>query len=210
MFSESHRNSPLYIEKQLFSLIPIGGIVALAVVLMVAVQAAPAEWRLHLRYDRAAVAAGELWRLVTGNFVHLSWTHLTLNLAGLLLGTWLFGADRRPAQWVLAAAVSAVAVNAGLFLLTPSVHWCVGLSGLLHGLMVVGFGGWVLQGDRMAGWLLGVVLAKLMWEQLGGEMPWTEELAGGMVVTDAHLWGAVGGALYLSTAAFWQGFRAQV
>lgn len=210
MLSKSHRSSALYIEKPIFPLIPIGGIVALAVVFMVALQAMPAEWRMLLRYDRSAVAAGEFWRLVSGNFVHLSWTHLTLNLAGLVLGTWLFGADHRPAQWVLAAMIAAVAVNTGLFFLTPSVPWCVGLSGLLHGLMIVGFGGWMLQGDRLAGWLLAVVLAKLMWEQLGGEMPWTEKLAGGVVVTDAHLWGAVGGALYLGTAVFWQGFRARV
>ena len=39
--------------------------------------------RLDLRYDRLAVAAGQWWRLFTGNYVHLGWTHVLLDAAGL-------------------------------------------------------------------------------------------------------------------------------
>ena len=38
-----------------------------------------------LRYDRAAVAAGEWWRLFSGNFVHLGYWHLLLNVLSLAL-----------------------------------------------------------------------------------------------------------------------------
>ena len=41
--------------------------------------------RLHLRYDRLAIESGELWRLASGHFTHLSAAHLGLNLAGLFL-----------------------------------------------------------------------------------------------------------------------------
>ena len=38
-----------------------------------------------LAYTREGVAAGELWRLLTGHLVHLGWTHMWLNLAGIAL-----------------------------------------------------------------------------------------------------------------------------
>lgn len=189
---------------------PIARVVAVAMLAMIALQALPITLQLALRYDRAGVGSGELWRLVTGHFVHLGWRHLALNLAGLGLGTWLFGTDRSPRQWLLATLVSALTCGFGLWWLSPSVGWCVGLSGILHGLMVIGFGGWVLTGEKQAWWLLGVVMIKLWWEKAGGDMPWAESLAGGRVVTDAHLWGAAGGALFLGIEAAWRGVRARV
>ena len=39
------------------------------------------------------------------------------------------------------------------------------------------------------------IAAKLGWEQWGGAMPGTAALAGGSVITEAHLYGAVGGLL---------------
>jgi len=193
-----------------FSLWPISLIVAASIVAMTIMQAMPVAWQHGLRYDRDAIGAGQYWRLITGHFVHLGWKHLALNLAGLALGTWLFGADRSPAQWLLATFTAALACGAGLWLFTPEILWCVGLSGVLHGLMVVGFGGWVLAGDRWAAVLLAVVLGKLTWEQLGGHMPWEAAMAGGWVVTDAHVWGAVGGAIFLAADAVWKQLRARV
>ena len=193
-----------------FSLVPIGTVVAASMVVMAALQALPEPLQATIRYDRDAVAAGQWWRLVSGHFIHLGWSHLALNLAGLGLGTWLFGADRSPRQWLLATLVSAVACGLGLYWFAPSVRWCVGLSGVLHGLMVVGFGGWFLAGERWALVLLAVVLGKMTWEQLGGDMPWAAAMAGGKVITAAHVWGAVGGAAYLASAHAWRWYRARV
>ena len=76
--------------------------------------------------------------------------------------------------------------------------------------MIVGFGGWALAGDRWALGLLLVVLGKMSWEQLGGHMPWAESMAGGRVVTDAHVWGAVGGAVYLAASLAWKKYQRSV
>lgn len=179
-------------------------------VVMALLQAAPESVQLALRYERTRVDTGEIWRLVTGHFVHLGWRHLALNFAGLALGTWLFGADRPPRYWLLATMFAALSCGLGLWLLSPDVGWCVGLSGILHGLMVVGFGGWALAGEKAAWGLVAVVALKLWWEQTGGDMPWAESMAGGRVVTDAHLWGALGGLLYLAAETAWSRLRARV
>ena len=50
------------------------------------------DWgRELLRYDRFAIASGELWRLVSGHFVHLAWSHFALNAAALILVSYLVG-----------------------------------------------------------------------------------------------------------------------
>lgn len=202
-----HSKMTLATDRNAFSIVPISLVAAAAIALMAALQALPEELRHELRYDRYAVGSGQPWRLLTGHFVHLGWNHLALNAAGLALGTWVFGADRTPGQWLLATAMSTVSCGLGLWWLSPEVGWCVGLSGVLHGLMVVGFGGWIIAGERSAWLLLGLVIAKLGWEQLGGNMPWDEALVGGRVIEDAHLWGALGGAAFLLGEAGWRWIR---
>jgi rhomboid family GlyGly-CTERM serine protease len=209
-FGDDYSNMPLRSDQKSFSLFPISAVVAASMVVMALLQAGPATWIEALRYDRDAVTGGEAWRIVTGHFLHLSWSHLALNLAGLGLGTWLFGSDRAPVQWLLATGVSAVACGAGLWCFSSDVRWCVGLSGILHGLMVVGFAGWAHAGERWAWLLLAAVVGKMAWEQLGGDMPWADAMAGGGVITDAHLWGAVGGASFVIGELIWRGRKRQV
>jgi hypothetical protein len=78
-------------------------------------------------------------------------------------------------------------------LLEPQLEWYVGLSGVLHGALAAGAIGWWRHESRALALALTVVLVgKLAWEQWHGALP----LSGDMpVVVDAHLYGAVGGAL---------------
>ena len=164
---------------------------AFAAVLTV-LQAVPgaAEW---MRYDRAALANGELWRLLSANFIHLGWAHLALNAAGLLAIGWLFAEDFSLLQWSWILIACSIASSAGLYLWTPEIGWCVGLSGALHGLFAAGSIAWIRDGV-LAGWgLLAGLAAKLAYEQIAGAMPFSEGVVGGAVVTDAHLWGTLGG-----------------
>lgn len=156
--------------------------------------------RLLLRYERDALEAGQWWRLGTANFVHLGWSHLTLNVGGLAL-IWLLAGRLLPAlDWLAALAVSVFAVGLGLWWFSPSVAWYVGLSGALHGLLLVA-GGAMAGARHPEGWILVVVLAgKVLWEQLAGPMPFSESGAGGPVLVDAHLYGAIGGALVFPVA----------
>lgn len=179
-------------------------------VLMTALQALPDDWRAALRYDRDALAAGEVWRILTANFIHLGWNHLFLNLAGFLLIGWLF-ADEAPApSWFVVLLACCAASSLGLYWLTPDVHWVVGMSGALHGLFVFGAVNWIMH-DYHAGWglLLGVA-GKLLWEQTIGAVPLSEGIVGGPVVTDAHLWGAIGGLSAGLVYGVWRRLRARL
>lgn len=148
-----------------------------------------------LRYERSLVLAGDWWRILTGQVVHLGLSHLVLNLAGLALIGWVFGPGVRAAQWLAVLAASWVGIAAGFLLLEPQLAWYVGLSGLLHGLLL---GAAVLDHglDRRVRWVLVIgTLAKLAWEQWAGALPLTAEAAGGPVIVAAHLYGGLGGLL---------------
>ncbi len=148
----------------------------------------------QLRFDRAALEAGQWWRLLSANLVHLGYGHLALNIAGLLLVYLLVWPNLRGAQWALVTLLSMLGVGAGLYLLNPQLDWYVGFSGALHGLLVAG----CLAEPRERRWqgalLLLALVGKLAWEQWRGSLPGTAALSGGPVVVDAHLYGAIAGA----------------
>lgn len=151
--------------------------------------------RLALRYDRAAILHGEIWRLFTGNFVHLGTGHLLEDMAGAIL-LWLLFEDVLSA-WRTPGAVlvGALAVGLGLFIGDPDVGWYVGISGALDTLWAAGSLALIRRRDRF-GWMLALVLlAKLAYEQTVGPLPFSSTSTGGQVVVDAHLYGALAGAL---------------
>jgi rhomboid family GlyGly-CTERM serine protease len=151
--------------------------------------------RRILAWDREALAAGESWRLVSGHFVHLGWSHLVLNLAGLGLVAWITGAAYGLLRWAVIAVTTIAVIDAGFWYLYPDLDWYVGLSGVLHGLLAAGLLAGVRQRDREAIVLAVLVAGKLLWEQTVGPLPGSESGAGGSVIVNAHLYGAVGGLL---------------
>lgn len=147
-----------------------------------------------LRYDRAAIHDGEIWRLLTGHLVHLGWPHLAMNLAGLWLIWLLYGRLLTPLQWLTALLATASAISLALLVADPGLDWYVGLSGVLHGFMVTGIIVALYRHPLTGEWLLlALITIKLGWEQLHGSLPGSAELAGGPVVVDAHLYGALAG-----------------
>jgi len=178
--------------------------------LMAALQALPEEWRAMLRYDRDALASGQVWRILTANFIHLGWRHLALNVAGFLMIGWLFADEVSARSWLVVLILCCLASSLGLYWFTPDVYWVVGMSGALHGLFVFGALSWISHGYH-AGWglLLGVA-GKLFWEHAMGAVPLSESVVGGPVVTDAHLWGAIGGVIAGLSYALWRRLRARL
>ena len=151
--------------------------------------------RAALAWDRAALEQGELWRLASGHLVHLGWSHLALNLAGLGLITWITGKTYGVLRWIVITAITVAAIDAGFWFLYDGLDWYVGLSGLLHGLLVAGLFAGAVRGDREAMALGALVIGKLVWEQTAGPLPGSESTSGGAVIVDAHLYGAIGGLI---------------
>jgi rhomboid family GlyGly-CTERM serine protease len=130
--------------------------------------------------------------LLTAHVIHLGYEHALLDIAGLALMWALFATDYSPWQWLLIIGLSALGVDAGLWLLSSTTQWYVGSSGVLHGVLAAGTCAhlWRREPD---GWILALFLiGKLVYEQAQGALPLT---AGGSVIVDAHLYGAVCGAL---------------
>jgi rhomboid family GlyGly-CTERM serine protease len=154
-----------------------------------------------LQYDRARVAAGEIWRLLTGQMVHWTARMAIADLAVLLvLGFWLEREGRRRAV-SLALGLGAVFVAAGVALLPSSVLFSRGSSGLASALFVLT----ALEAVRpparfssraLAAGALLLFAAKLTWEIAGGR----PLFAGGLpenveAMPLIHLLGGIAGAI---------------
>ncbi len=143
------------------------------------------------RYDRARIAAGEGWRLVTAHLVHLDEQHALLNAAGLLLLGLLFAGVARLRYWLIAAALSIVVIDAGFWWHETALAWYVGASGVLHGLMAAGTVALLRRREAIALATAVIFVGKLVWEQAVGPLPFETH---GSVIVAAHAWGALGGA----------------
>ena len=167
----------------------IGALSALLVLLYLAGD----RVELALRYQRQEVLQGEWWRLLTAHLVHGSLRHLVLNIAGLYLVASLLRKDFSRSEWMAVVAAVCTAIGSGFIWLNPDLQWYVGLSGVLHGCLAAGaVVWWRSERPLLAAALTALLLVKLSWEQLHGALP----LAGALpVIVDAHLYGAIGGAL---------------
>jgi rhomboid family GlyGly-CTERM serine protease len=129
--------------------------------------------------------------------VHYSGQHLLLNGVGLALIAALFPRDYSLRGWLLILASSILTIDLGFVFLEPQIEWYVGLSGVLHGALAAGAVSWWRHESKpLALGLIAVLLGKLAWEQWHGALPLSADMP---VVVDAHLYGALGGAL----AAAW-------
>ena len=149
------------------------------------------------QYQRDDILSGQLWRLVSGHFVHVTWMHLILNLAGLFVIWALFRDILTQRMWWLLTLGSIVGIDVALLLFHPEIKWYMGLSGVLHGYFA---GGAILQirlsGTRGLLYLI-LLIIKLLWEYLNGPLPGSGELSGARVITEAHLYGAIGGSIIM-------------
>ncbi|MEM8743517.1 MAG: rhombosortase [Pseudomonadota bacterium] len=151
-----------------------------------------------LVYDRAAIAGGEWWRLVTGHLVHLDLQHLGTNVGALLALGFLyetsdFGGPRRLAFGVL--ALSGLIISAALFLGAPATAFYCGLSAILNALYVATtLGMWRETGSKL--WLAACALnlVKIGWEAAFGPifstaLAWPPHIG-------AHIAGFVAGCVF--------------
>ncbi len=151
--------------------------------------------RALLRYERESIAGGEAWRLLSGNLVHADATHIGWNVLGLAIVVLLVGDELSARRWLLVTLASAFAVGVGLYLLSPTIEWYLGFSGVLHGLLLAGLlAQWQRSRSAVTLAVAGLLIAKLGYEQLVGPLPFIASSGSDLpVVHAAHAYGAFGG-----------------
>ena len=160
-----------------------------------------------LRYDRNLVNSTEPWRFLSANFVHLNWSHYWMNMGALGLLWLMFVRRLSTLEWLSVFLLSSLIVSTGVQLLNKDLFWYVGLSGTLHG--VISAGVWrELRHDKLFALSVGgLTFGKLIYEQLYGALPGSEESIGGHVVVDAHFYGAIGGIICMALLSLYQHFN---
>jgi rhomboid family GlyGly-CTERM serine protease len=156
-----------------------------------------------LAYQRDSIAAGELWRLVTGHFVHWSHGHLLWDVGTfLVLGA---ACELRSRKRLLVCLVaSAIAIPGAIWLLLPELELYAGLSGIDSALFAL-LGAELVREHSKKGspaataiaLVLGLGFAlKIGFEMTNGATVFVGDLAPGIVpVPLAHLAGALVGLL---------------
>ena len=184
---------------------------SLIVLLMVVAELFGDAGRAVLQYDRALIARGQWWRLLTGSIVHLGWYHLMLNAIGIGVLVLLCPQRLSPWIWLRRLTLIGLGMSLCLYVFVPSLQTYVGMSGIIHGLFVLGLVPLLLghaedgpagrrvpdRLDRLiAGGCLAYLLGKLGWEIVTGTPVSDEAAIGGHVVTESHLFGSISAFLY--------------
>ncbi|WP_293226141.1 rhombosortase [Moritella sp.] len=148
-----------------------------------------------LDYNRESIINGEYWRLISGNFNHTNIYHLLLNLGALAVIGGLHYRYYNSAAYTSLILLLSIGVGVGILWLSPNTHLYVGLSGILHGVIIVGavidvtkkyYSGYVL--------IIGTVI-KVINEQLFNSPVEISQLIEAKVLTEAHLYGLVTGLI---------------
>lgn len=157
----------------------------------------------RLELDRAAIAAGEVWRLVSAHWVHYSFDHLFWD--ALAFGVLGIGCERRSRpRFLMCVTTSALAISMAVWFGLPGLRAYRGLSGIDAALLTLLFTDlWreslharesrqlLLQAACLAAFL-----CKIAFELATGSNVFVEtEQSGTVAVPLAHLVGAVVGVL---------------
>jgi len=159
-------------------------------------------------YDRELIVTGQFWRLFSAHFVHLSLTHMLGNAMGLVLLAYIAGKFLNNLLGVILLLWCVSVVGVGLYFYADYLQRYVGLSGVLHGLLLVApfISGYYSR--RIAFSFLTIIIAKVIWEQ----SPWYDDMAligaiGGRVEANAHLLGVIAGMAFLMIYYVYQSWQ---
>lgn len=172
----------------------------------------PEAFVFALSYEKPLIDAGQWWRLATGQFVHLSFPHLLLNLSGLLLFWLLFAEHASGARYFAIVFIIALGASLGMYVTDQQIIYYVGFSGALYGLFAWGALHDVL--NRVAlGWLLFIgVVAKASYDYLvvgSGLMTETVSADESSLAVSAHFYGVLTGILLAFGQYLWARTKSQ-
>ena len=157
-------------------------------------QPAATEW---LGFDRQLILQYQWWRLLSANLLHTNLNHLLLNIAGVALLWALHGQYFSTWRYVAMLVLLSLGTTLSILCFSPQLQWYVGLSGILHGVFLLGAYADIRHGLR-SGWLLVAgLLIKVAHEQLFGASDDIASLINASVAIDAHLYGSLSGLVLI-------------
>ncbi|MGK0248849.1 MAG: rhomboid family GlyGly-CTERM serine protease [Oleispira sp.] len=165
------------------------------IVLLALAEPISSQW---LMFDRDAINEGQIWRLFSAHFVHLSPAHLLGNSLGVVLLAYIAGRSLNNLIGILLLVWCLLVVGIGLYGYAGYLEYYVGLSGVLHGLLLVAPFVSIFYSRRIAVCFLLVIVAKVAWEQSSfyDDMSMVGVI-GGRVEVNAHLLGVIAGLFFL-------------
>lgn len=155
-----------------------------------------------LVFDRSAIGQGELWRLLSGHWVHVDSAHALWDITALALTGYLLE-ERGRLRLAQAALASMLTVDAAIWWLKPELELYCGLSGMLNTLVVLALADRWRQCPSLLYPLVALVLAlKLLLETWEGqslllETPWPS-------LPLAHLAGCGAGLIFLGLETYFR------
>ncbi|OIN01459.1 rhombosortase [Idiomarina sp. MD25a] len=111
------------------------GAMAAAVLILISLVIQWLPYHAMLTYNSAQLGES-IWTLVSAPLVHLDWNHWLFNMAGLALIVGIFN-DQFDMRQLFNNYLLISVVSGGLLWLWPETIEYVGLSGVLHGLLLV-------------------------------------------------------------------------
>ncbi len=154
-----------------------------------------------LQYDRAALASGEWWRLVTGHWTHAGGQHLLFDVITFVaLGGFLEARSRRAFWFVVGTSILAISLTLVVF--NPELDSYRGLSGVDCALYVAVIAYIIRDHGRdrwlssVAGIMLVAFVGKIVYEWGTGATLFVTTFSEGFApVPLAHLVGGLAGGL---------------
>lgn len=168
-------------------------ITLLVVTAAVIVHACPGLGQV-LVYDRSAIANGELWRLVTGQWVHFSMRHLLYDSLAFGIAGWMIEWRTYPNfGWL--CGIAPLVIGMGLFLSEPHLEIYGGLSGVATA-AVVFLALWGLEERGAWRWICLIALVatvgKILFESLTGHFVFLKQEDHSIILAPAsHICGAL-------------------
>ena len=145
-----------------------------------------------LAYNRIQIANGEVWRTLSGHFLHFNWTHWFLNSSALLLIVSIFHESWSWKTLLSSLTFSALCISACLWFISDDLKRYVGLSACLYALLVTSL---IMDRSlstrlRLSVWI--TLLLKLLVDHSQPQLSMAK-LIGGPVAVDSHVYGVLSG-----------------
>jgi rhomboid family GlyGly-CTERM serine protease len=158
-----------------------------------------------LAWNRYDIEDFQWWRLFTGHLMHTNLWHACINLSVLSAAAAIFGKAYKPQSWLLIFLILSLTNSIALFLFTPWLANYVGLSGVLYGILAVGFLSTFYKSPVLNAVVLICITAKIIYEQMPGfDVNYLRTQIEAAVIVDAHLYGLITGIVIYTAMLAWK------